>query len=60
LAGFAIRLEGDLAASYRCEYSGDFSSGLSVAATAADAMCQSPMANDPLVAIRARLVRIGS
>ena len=60
LAGFAIRLEGDLAAAYRCEYSGAFSSGLSIAATEAGEMCRSPMANDPLVAIRARLVRVGT
>jgi GT2 family glycosyltransferase/glycosyltransferase involved in cell wall biosynthesis len=56
LVGFALALEGDLARTHRCVYDGVFSSG-ATAMGADGAPCQSPLPNDPLVAIRLTLSR---
>jgi GT2 family glycosyltransferase/glycosyltransferase involved in cell wall biosynthesis len=58
LMGFAITAVGALARTHRCAYDGVFSSGAKT--TAADgAPCQSPFANDPLVALRVHFSPIG-
>jgi hypothetical protein len=59
LVGFALDLEGDLILTHRCAYDGVFSSG-ATATSANGSPCQSPFPNDPLVAIRLTLSRVGA
>jgi GT2 family glycosyltransferase len=58
LVGFAVRLKpSPAAASYDCEYSGYFQSGLTVGPVRNGVPCRSRVANDPLEGIQIRLVR---
>jgi hypothetical protein len=56
LAGFAVRLKGDAAAEYECEYRGSFSSGRIVGPVRDGALCASD-AGDRLEAIQIFLLR---
>ena len=57
LVGFAVRLKrnGTNPASYDCEYSGYFKSGLTVGPLRNGAPCRSTVANDPLEGIQLRI-----
>lgn len=55
LVGFAVRLKGDLAARYDCQYSGAFQSGTVIGPLRNGLPCRSSLANDPLEGIQVKI-----
>lgn len=57
LVGFAVRLKAQAAASYDCEYSARFRSGVVMGPLRNGAPCRSRTAGDPLEAVQVRVIK---